>query len=196
MSGMKVWASFVLAMLVVSCATQYTQNSVFGGYSDTKIDETHYQVKFDGNGHSSQERVWSFWIYRCAELTKQKGFVYFALEKPGPKVSAMPDAARRSFASYSEEDVPAKIRTAGATYTPIYIPGARITTWHTNAIVAMYNDPTPEGVIVLRAQSVLDDLDPYVKSNGAGTPIAKDVLFRHAAMLRRPATDYNLSGTL
>ncbi|MBF9263203.1 CC0125/CC1285 family lipoprotein [Paracidovorax cattleyae] len=47
-----------------------------GGYIDEKIDETHYRVKFDGNGSTSADRVWNFWLYRCAELTKEKGYTH------------------------------------------------------------------------------------------------------------------------
>jgi hypothetical protein len=191
-------ATLVAALMVVSCASPYGQNTLIGGYKDTRIDDTHYQVRFDGNGNSSADRVWNFWIYRCAELTKQKGFAYFALQRPADKTSGIQRAEAR-LAAFHEGDDPPRMMPAkggGASYVPIYIPGGRITTWHANAIVSMMNEPLPEDVAVLRAQTVLDELDPYVKSDGKTSPIARDELFSRAAVLRRSTPATGFSGTL
>lgn len=48
-----------------------------------------------------------------------------------------------------------------------YSPGVVITTWHSNAIIAMYDAHSlPPGELVFNAQSVLDLLGPFVKSGG------------------------------
>lgn len=175
------------ALMLAGCATPYGAKSLGGGYSDERIDDTHYLVRFDGNGYASQDRVWSFWIYRCAELTKQKGYAYFALSRPpAPKSSALPpEAGPRQRAVYREGDGVRLLPTKGATYVPIYVPGQKITTWHSNAVVGLHNEPLPENLVVWRAQSILDDLDAYIKSGGSGTPMARDELFRRAMVLRR-----------
>jgi hypothetical protein len=190
-------AALVAALMVAACASPYGQNTVIGGYSDTRIDDTHYQVRFDGNGNSSQERVWNFWLYRCAELTKQKGFTYFALQRP-EKTSSSGRAEMRLATFHEGDDAPRMVRTkgGGATYVPIYVPGGRITTWHSNAIVSMMNDPLPEDVVALRAQAVLDALDPYVKSDGKTSPIGRDELFERAAVVKRSSPATGFSGTL
>lgn len=194
------------ALMAVSCATGYGPNFLTGGYDDEKVDDTHYRVKFHGNGYASQERVWNFWIYRCAELTKQKGYTYFSLQKPGaapepapaPAPEPAPAPAGPKPAAYYPDggDAPRFIRTRGTSYVPIYVPGARITTWHTDAIVAMFKDPLPEDLVVLNAQTVLDELAPYVKSNGSATPVSREDLLRRAALVKRPASNYKFGGTL
>ncbi len=173
------------ALAVASCATGYGPNTLGGGYKDEKLDDTHYRVKFDGNGYASKDRVWNFWIYRCAELTKEKGFTHFTIQKPGEPLSLAPQGPRMI-----------KTRSGGVTYIPIYVPGHTVTTWHTDAVVAMFKEPLPEGVWLMRAQSVLDDLAPYIKSNGASTPPVRDDIFRHAATINRPETNYNFGGPL
>lgn len=188
-----------VAVMAASCATGYGPNMLTGGYSDEKVDDSHYRVKFNGNGYASQERVWNFWIYRCAELTQQKGYTHFALQKPGEPQSLAPQPARMQPAAYHEGDeAPRMIRTrsGGVSYVPIYVPGTRITTWHTDAVVAMFKEPLPENVVVLKAQAVLDDLAPYIKSNGATQALPREDLYRHAATMIRPASNYNFGGSL
>jgi len=190
-------AALVAALMVSACASPYGQNTLIGGYKDTRIDDTHYQVRFDGNGNSSQERVWNFWMYRCAELTKEKGFTYFALERP-EKASSIPRADVQQLASFREgDDAPRMIPAKGSGgYVPIYIPGGRITTWHTNAIVSMMNDPLPDDVVALRAQTVLDEIGPYVKSDGKTQPVARDDLYTRAVVIKRSSPTTGFSGAL
>ncbi len=53
---------------------------VSGGYSDIRIDETHYRVSFSGNRLTSRERVESYLLFRAAELTLLKGYDYFVIQ--------------------------------------------------------------------------------------------------------------------
>src|SRR5689334_4498131 len=70
----------LVALAATGCATGYGARGLTGGYSDSRVDDTHYLVTFNGNGHASKERVWNFWFYRCAELTTERGFAYFDIE--------------------------------------------------------------------------------------------------------------------
>jgi len=187
-----------VAAMVASCATGYGPKSFTGGYADEKLDDTHFRVKFDGNGHASSERVWNFWMYRCAELTKQQGFTYFTLQRPGEPVGQAPGQPPMRPAVHQEGASSGMIKTKGGgyTYVPIYVPGHQITTWHTDAVVAMYRDPLPDYVVVLRAQTVMDELDPYIKSNGDTKPITRSELYRKAITMNRPESNYNFGGDL
>ena len=60
----------LLAFSVSGCATGYGARDLTGGYTDERIDDSHHVVRFNGNGYASADRVWYFWIYRCAEPTK------------------------------------------------------------------------------------------------------------------------------
>ena len=61
------------------CATGYSSKGLTGGFSETRLGERSYQVRFEGNGLASQERVSAFLLRRCAELTLENGFRWYAL---------------------------------------------------------------------------------------------------------------------
>lgn len=188
-----VRGALLVAVLVLlqACATGYGKAGFTGGYSDKKIDATHYFVEFDGNGHTSEERVWYFWIYRCAELTRENGFAYFSVDtKAGPQNSSYTpetDEGRLQPAVLSDEDNDhfIEVRSSGGT-SFIYVPGATITRWHSHAVVSMYNDDVPERVAFLRAQSVLDLLGPYVKTNGKSVAPTRESILEESAFALSP----------
>lgn len=195
-------AMLAMTLLVASCATPYGQRGWAGGYSDEKIDETHYRVTFDGNGKASADRVWAFWLYRCAELTTQKGYTHFTLRKPDeplarwdnldPAPSSLRPAAYRAGA---DEAALLKTRSAGAPVF-IYTPGATVTTYHSDAVVGFHRDPLPEGLVVFKAQVMLDELGPYVKSDGQTPLVDRMELLKKAATMKRPQRGYSFGGEL
>ncbi len=48
------------------------------GFSDYRVDDTHWRVTFSGNSMTSRETVEKYLLYRAAELTRQQGFDWFA----------------------------------------------------------------------------------------------------------------------
>lgn len=80
-------ATAALALATSGCAMRSTpyqplhsSSRISGGYSDVRIDETHYRVSFAGNRLTSRERVESYLLFRAAELTLLKGYSYFVIE--------------------------------------------------------------------------------------------------------------------
>jgi hypothetical protein len=199
---LKAVSALLAGVLLVACATPYKENGLGGGYTDEKIDETHYRVKFAGNGYASSDRVWAFWMYRCAELAKEKGYTHFSLHKPGDPLVRLDrhEPARpglRSAAYREGEGGGALLKTrSGGAPIIIYTPGARITTYHSDAVVALHQKPLPEGMYLLKAQAVLDELGPYVKSNGEAALISRDDLFDKASTYVPPQIGYGFGGEL
>jgi hypothetical protein len=193
------WAALVAAGLLAACTTPYGERGFAGGYHDDPLDATHYRVKFDGNGNTQKDQVWNFWIYRCAELTRQKGYRYFTLSKdyapldvpqapaePPPGASAPGTKTSFDGTRTGPRARPAILVTrpgeAAATATRVYYYisyyTTTVTTWHTDAVVAMYNAPVaPQVGTLLDAQTVLDQLGPYVRGDQR-QPIAREVLMR------------------
>jgi hypothetical protein len=197
----KVVPALLAGVLLVACATPYKEHGLGGGYTDEKLDETHYRVKFSGNGYASSDRVWAFWMYRCAELTREKGYTHFSLHKPGDPLVRLnrgePTRAGLRTAIYHEGEGGAGLsRTRSSAPIFIYTPGARITTYHTDAVVALHRAPLAEGVYLLKAQTVLDELGPYVKSNGEAALVQRDELFDKATTYVRPQIGYGFGGEL
>jgi hypothetical protein len=78
-----VLAAMALTLGLSACvtATPYQPAvrgaATLGGFSDQRIDETHYRVTFSGNSLTSRETVERYLLYRAAELTTQSGFDTF-----------------------------------------------------------------------------------------------------------------------
>ena len=69
----------LLACLLCGCATSYQGDAFTGGYSETQFDENIFNVSFRGNAMTRRDRVADFTLLRCAELTLENGFSYFAV---------------------------------------------------------------------------------------------------------------------
>ncbi|MEI9927041.1 MAG: hypothetical protein WDN44_04060 [Sphingomonas sp.] len=76
-------AAGALALGSCETATPYQPASSPGsyhmGYSDQRLDDTHFRVGFSGNSLTARETVERYLLYRAAELTVQSGFDYFVL---------------------------------------------------------------------------------------------------------------------
>jgi len=64
---------------LASCATAYQHEKITGGYTDFRLAENTYRVRFKGNNYTSRDKVELFLLYRCAELTEQLGYDHFVL---------------------------------------------------------------------------------------------------------------------
>lgn len=180
-----VSTALFFAFWLTGCATGYGPSGLTGGYKDIRIDDATYIVRFDGNGYAQSDRVWFYWIYRCAELTKQKGYTSFTLAKAPTEVGSTDPDSDMLLAGAQQANGWGFIRTTGQVRTTyIYIPGHSITTWHSKAIVKMFNDgEPPAGVITaISAQKILDQLHDYVQSNGKIPALDRDTVIKDATI--------------
>lgn len=65
-------------LLLSSCATSYGPKGWDGGYTEMRLGEDTYKVSFHGNSSTESEDVYNYFLRRCAELTKEKGYEYFS----------------------------------------------------------------------------------------------------------------------
>jgi hypothetical protein len=78
-------AVLLLGASLAACetATPYQplaqNNAAGGGFTDQKLDDTHFRVTFQGNSMTSRQRVETYLLYRAAELTVQQGYDWFAM---------------------------------------------------------------------------------------------------------------------
>lgn len=73
----KVIAVVLLCAFISGCATPYKKSGFMGGYSDTKIQDDIFKVKFKGNAFIGRDEVADFALLRCAELTLNNEYKYF-----------------------------------------------------------------------------------------------------------------------
>jgi hypothetical protein len=57
--------------------TPYQPRGPGGGYSETQISENVWQVYFEGNAITTDERASDYLLLRSAEIAKHNGFDYF-----------------------------------------------------------------------------------------------------------------------
>lgn len=68
-----------LGVLVIGCATSYQSTGFTGGYSETQLNDTVYEVSFRGNGYTSRQRASDFALLRSAQLALENGYGYFII---------------------------------------------------------------------------------------------------------------------
>ena len=124
-----IWI-LLISIFLISCATTYKQKGIMGGYSEEKILSNMYKVEFEGNQHTKPEMVQNYLLYRCAELTKENGFEYFAIvseERHFDEHSVRPDrdqafSTRTTMSGGTNTTVNADLQTASKStnYTGVY----------------------------------------------------------------------------
>lgn len=76
-------APALLALLLAGCATQYQPASALaGGYSDREIGPGLWHVDFVGGPSTNHETAQTYWLYRAATLTLDRGYDGFAVVSP------------------------------------------------------------------------------------------------------------------
>ncbi len=63
-------------------ATAYHSSGFTGGYSEQHIEGNVYRIQFGGNSVTTRETVQTYWLYRCAEITLERGFDAFEILPP------------------------------------------------------------------------------------------------------------------
>jgi len=166
----------LFAPLLFACATAYQPRGATGGFAETRITANSYRVEFSGNGNTSEETVWNYWIYRCAEFSEAKGFDLFNVQieeksKPVAKNSS-------NFSTMLSLDSDAEglavnyaAHVSGPIYIPIYGSGGQITRYTAYGIINMFHsdkDSIPNGA--LKARSIIQTLKEYVTSGAKTKP--------------------------
>lgn len=72
-------------LLVWSCAStpvyHPAETSSDSGFSEVRLDETHYRVLFKGDASTSRHDVEDYLLRRAAELTVKEGYTYFHIDE-------------------------------------------------------------------------------------------------------------------
>lgn len=78
----KAWMLIVLTAGLAGCAKPALYQPMRGddvGYGEQQLETNRYRVWFAGNSATPRETVADYVLYRCAELTLDKGYDYFVL---------------------------------------------------------------------------------------------------------------------
>jgi hypothetical protein len=108
MRGIKVVISVLTAMVVAACTTPYQSSGLTGGFTEKELEPGVWRVTFGGNGFTTAETVQTYWLYRTAQLTMEKGFDGFEILSNLQLVRA---------------DPPIQIAAGAPIFIPIYTGG-------------------------------------------------------------------------
>ncbi|MCQ4143193.1 hypothetical protein [Vogesella sp. AC12] len=74
---------FICVIFLSACATTYQPFQLFGtgGYTESQVGVATYQVSYYGNHVTSMETLNTLLLYRCAELTLEKGYDGFQITR-------------------------------------------------------------------------------------------------------------------
>ena len=73
--------TLMIALFLWGCATPYEAYNIWsdGGFDEVQLDENSWRVSFKGTGFDDKERIADLCLLRCAELSLQNGYRYFAI---------------------------------------------------------------------------------------------------------------------
>lgn len=81
----KIAFTILCALSFAACSTLPTYHPATkvgaSGFSEQKIDETHYRVSFQGDSSTPRYLVEDYLLLRAAELTDEKGYDYFMISE-------------------------------------------------------------------------------------------------------------------
>lgn len=180
---MKYGILLLVVLIFSACTTAYGPANWTGGYKERMLDEDSYIVSFFGNGNTPEQQVWNYWIYRCAELTLEKGYELFSLT-PSSEHALLNDPDSDRLLQFEMLDSHEGSDDQGR-FTPVQYYYYSVTTYSSKAVVNMYNAPFPEGVdveLLLDAQTILNQLRPYVESNAKVSAPDRKILFIRASI--------------
>jgi hypothetical protein len=179
-----IFRYIILAVLILiaGCATPYKSKAPGEGNFEVKITDDTYVVPFKGNHYTSAETVWNYWIYRCAELTKEKGYKAFSYDLPAAITSE--NETTLKFAFYSPIQTAEKIQVKNKNqmpYDPYFSsPSLRpeYKSYKTTGRVQMFSPPySQQNQPLIDAEKILDTLREFVKSSGrSGAPSRTELL--------------------
>lgn len=159
--------ALLLPIFLFGCATSYQPRGFTGGFSEIQLDQNTIRVSFRGNAMTQRDTVETYMLYRCAELTLEKGFDFFVLADTGTDVQHGAIVSPGSYQSTTTiTPMGSGFATAGTTGT--YTPGT-VTPYRkfgSTATIKLFKGEKPANLPnAYSAQEVKTYLEPHIKRN-------------------------------
>ncbi|MFH1130613.1 MAG: hypothetical protein V1754_04720 [Pseudomonadota bacterium] len=84
---MKQLLFLLVAILFAGCVTPYQPLGSLGGYSHEQNVDGTIRVEYQGNGWTEPEKVHTYLVRRCAEITLEQGFDFFVIREQSPETN-------------------------------------------------------------------------------------------------------------
>ncbi len=178
-----------IALAACTHATPYQPQSASSnasmptGYSDQKLTADKYRVSFAGNQYTDRATVENYLLYRAAQLTQQKGYTGFTVERrntdknQSTQVNSIPGGGLGygglgygGFSPYwdfygSDFGYNGFDPYLGGSFYPDTVSVDKINKFDATAIIKMYHGSAPgNGDKSFDASQVLNSLGPTIKT--------------------------------
>ena len=131
LSPKSFFTSLLMVLILASCNTKYQSSGFTGGYSDRLTGKNTAVVEFNANGFTSSSTARSFAFRRAAELTLERGYDYFLVEKGSDMIDNSRTASTINCSSY------------GYSSNCTSNPGIRVRKPSTTLHIRMFKGSTP-----------------------------------------------------
>ena len=154
-----------LASMFAGCATKYQDSGFTGGFSETRLDENIWTVRFAGNAYTGRGRTTDFCMLRCAELCLENGYSHFVIASAGSETStsthSTPSTSYTTGNAYTSGNM-----TFGSATTTTYGGNTYTMSKPSNANTIVCFKEKPEGAgIAYSAQFVRESIRTKYKLN-------------------------------
>ncbi|MEE9573574.1 MAG: hypothetical protein V3W20_11035 [Candidatus Neomarinimicrobiota bacterium] len=145
---------FCTFLFLIKCSTPYQPKGLLGGYYDTHLNGNLYKVSFWGNQHTNPEDVGKYILYRCAELSQEKGCDYFIIinkERESNRQQVKVGGSRQRSGHDGKKD-------GGSVYSPM-----NWTEYDFNYMIKLYDSKPNEENKSSYAPKIIQELSAFVK---------------------------------
>lgn len=149
----KILLIVTLLIILINCSTPYQPRGLLGGYSEKPIGENRYKVSFLGNQHTDPEDVDIYLLYRCAEITLNKGYKHFAV------ISEKRDCnSQKTRISTGKQSIGKGGTLGGSTYGSI-----RFTEYDFEHLIRLFNDNAETDYNTYNAEDIIQELSSIIQ---------------------------------
>ncbi len=131
------FGSIVVAIVFSACATAYGPRNSMGGYEDRAVGDDMIEVRFYGNQHTTKEETTRRLLYRCAELTIEKGFDSFVVLQDQSFSDETVNNPTIEKPFQTRESMSGGVRT---TMSPDLTQATTSTNWVAIYVISIYNE--------------------------------------------------------
>ncbi len=133
----KALSGFFTALFLSACASVYGPRNAMGGYEEVTVGENMIEVRFYGNQHTATDKITQMLLFRCAELTLERGFDSFVIlqDQSYSNETVHDPTIRKPFET--RESMSGGVRT---TVAPDFDRATTSTDWVGVYVISMYNE--------------------------------------------------------
>jgi hypothetical protein len=131
------FGSIVVVIVFSACATAYGPRNSMGGYEDRAVGDDMIEVRFYGNQHTTKEETTRRLLYRCAELTIEKGFDSFVVLQDQSFSDETVNNPTIEKPFQTRESMSGGVRT---TVSPDLTQATTSTNWVAIYVISIYNE--------------------------------------------------------